>query len=112
MRCTACTRDGVRCKNSVNLLLRNLPSEVQRNLHGALAERCVRSKACCAVCTVHAKEAVRVAYGPTLARKGLDVASMAFSTLLEVLSCAAFGLDAAACEELLTGSQGPSRWGF
>ena len=113
-QCTACTHEGDRCKNTVNLVLRNLPTAVQRELHATIADRCVGRgrRECCVVCTTHAKEAIRLAYGPALARRGIDVAQMAFVTLLEMLSCHAFRMDGAACEEWLTGAQGLQRWGM
>lgn len=112
MQCTACTHEGTRCANTVNLLLRNLPRDVQRDLRDALTHRC-RVSACCQVCTTHAKEAFRVRYGPMLLAKGFDVAQMTFTTMLELLSCQVLNLDSSACEELWSESQGiAKRWGM
>lgn len=113
MQCTSCTHEGHRCSNTVNIVLRNLPAKVQRDLHGVLVHRCRDTSVCCQICTTHAKEAFRLKYGPLLMAKGVDVANMAFTTMMEMMSCRAFSLDASSCEEFLSGHQGVGeRWGI
>lgn len=112
-RCTACIQDGTRCSNDVNIVLRNLPRDVQRELHKATVQHCrARPRECCQVCTTHAKQAFRERYGPLLVAKGVDVANMAFLTMMELLTCKGFRMDGGSCEEFWTGAQGVSeRWG-
>jgi len=48
-----------------------------------------------------------------LVAKGVDVANMAFVTMMEIMSCKLFNLDSSACEEILSGGQGvKNRWGI
>ena len=45
--------------------------------------------------------------------KGVDVANMAFTTMMEMMTCKMFELDSSTCEEFHSGSQGVAdRWGF
>lgn len=112
MKCTACTTDGARCSNDVGLALRNLPIAIQRDLHGALQHKCSGKQQCCQICTTHAREAFRRRYGPLFLSKGIDVANMAFVTMMELLSCQLFSFDASACEEFMSVAQGvQNRWG-
>ena len=113
MRCTSCTHDGTRCSNHVNIVLRNIPKKIQKDLHGVLVHRCNDKTVCCQICTTHAKEAFRFKYGPMLMEKGVDVANMAFTTMMEMMTCKMFELDSSTCEEFHSGSQGVAdRWGF